>query len=202
MKLALCATARRVPTRRTPFPTGTSRSATQLQSTRRAGVLCRLNQYARASFHGHRSVGTTPRASARDSGSHRQACCPPGEVSATHDAFEIPGSAAPLAQRLSSDGILPLNADRRELRQTLNNPHRRLPCARRVRRSRLMQCRCPKCLDSPWRTTSHRHVSETRPGDRRRYDAYQSSARRSGSRLLVSALLEQGFGGGLARYAA
>jgi hypothetical protein len=49
-----------------------------------------------------------------------------GEVSGTQDAHEIPGWAAHLAQRLSRDGLFPLNANRRELRQALNNLNHRL----------------------------------------------------------------------------
>jgi hypothetical protein len=54
-------------------PVGQPRNSGQPEER---GSLCRLKQYARASLHGHRSVGTTPRASARHSGSHRRACCP------------------------------------------------------------------------------------------------------------------------------
>lgn len=49
-----------------------------------------------------------------------------GEVRAADAGDEVPGWALPLARRLSGDGLLPLDADPRELRQALNDLNQRL----------------------------------------------------------------------------
>lgn len=93
-----------------------------------AACPCELptRQYARASLHGHRSVA--PRlAQARDIAALIGVLAVrEGELSGTQDADEIPVWAAHLAQRLSRDGLLPSNADWRELRQALSNLNQRL----------------------------------------------------------------------------